>query len=94
MRRKQDDTVRITSAARPKSEDIRSREVRYVISMGVRTLCFLLAVASIGHWFMWAFLAAGVFLPVFAVVFANAAAPPEPEPDPYDANRSFRALEQ
>jgi len=45
MRRKHDDdSVRITSAQRPRSEDINGRQRRYLISMGIRTACFILAV--------------------------------------------------
>ncbi len=86
--------MRITSASRPRSEDIGGRQRRYVLSMMVRTVCFLLAVVSMGHWWMWLFLAAGVFLPIFAVVIANAGAPtdPDPVPEAYDPNRSFKAL--
>jgi hypothetical protein len=74
MRRKSsdDDPLRITSASAPRSEDIHGREKRYLISMGIRTACFLLAVVFMGHWVMWLFLAASVFLPYFAVVIANA----------------------
>ena len=71
-RKKSDDSLRITSASGPRSEDIRGREKRYLISMGIRTACFLLAVLFMGHWVMWVFLAASIFLPYFAVVIANA----------------------
>ena len=72
MRRKDDGSVRITSASKPRSEDIRGRERRYLISMGLRAACFLLAVATMGHWVMWLFLVGAVFLPYVAVVLANA----------------------
>jgi hypothetical protein len=82
MRRKATgDSVRITSAARPRSEDIRGREKRYLISMGVRTLCFILAVVFMGHWVMWVFLVGAVFLPYVAVVLANTSHPDPPGPD-------------
>jgi hypothetical protein len=89
MRRDRSDSVRITTASRPHSEDIRGRERRYLISMGIRTLCFLLAVAFMGHWIMWFFLAASIFLPYVAVVLANAGAAPDPGgPDfSYEARR-------
>lgn len=86
-RRLADQPVRITSAPRSREDDIRGRERRYVISMGIRTVCFLLAVASIGHWFMWVFMAAAVFLPYVAVVMANAGATPDPGPEAYEAPR-------
>jgi hypothetical protein len=73
--------VSITSAARPHSEDLRGRERRYVISMGIRTLCFLLALVFREYWIVWVFLAAALFLPYVAVVIANAGAAPDPQTD-------------
>ena len=73
--------VSITSASRPHSEELRGRERRYVISMGIRTGCFLLALVFRTHWVVWIFLAASVFLPYIAVVIANAGAVPDPEGD-------------
>jgi hypothetical protein len=70
--------VRITTASRPRSEDIRGREKRYLISMGIRTLCFVLGVLFMGHWYMWLFLVASFFLPTIAVVIANAGVNPDP----------------
>ena len=73
-RRREDDVVRITSAAASRNEDIRARQRRYVFSMGVRTLCFVAAVI-VGHGVaMWILIAAAIFLPYVAVVMANAAA--------------------
>ena len=43
---------------------------RYAIQMGVRTVCFIAAVA-IDHWTRWVLLAAAVVLPYFAVLLAN-----------------------
>jgi hypothetical protein len=74
-RRNADDSIRITTASRPRSEDIRGRERRYLASMGLRVVCFLLAVVFMGHWVMWLFLVGAVFLPYVAVVAANAANP-------------------
>ncbi len=79
----------ITSASRPHSEEIRGREFRYVISMGIRTLCFLLALVFREHWVVWFFLAGAVFLPYVAVVIANAgpAVDPVRETNAYDPDR-------
>ena len=94
MRRKRtDDSLRITSASGPRSEDIRGREKRYLISMGIRTLCFLLAVFFMGHWVMWVFLAASVFLPYFAVVIANAGNNMDPGASAFEYRPDLRALE-
>ena len=69
--------VRITTATRSRREDIAMRQRRYLISMGIRTACFVLAVLSIGHWFLWLFLGASFFLPTIAVVVANAHSAPD-----------------
>ena len=60
------------SAAQPGlSADISGRTRRYVISMGIRTVCFPLAVVTEG-WLRWMFVAAALVVPYFAVVIANA----------------------
>ncbi len=79
MARKAPRPVRITSAPRSHRDDIAARQRRYVISMAIRTACFLLAVVSIGHWFMWVFVAASFVLPYVAVVMANAGSAADPE---------------
>ncbi len=84
--------VRITSAPRPHSEDLRGRERRYIISMGIRTLCFLLALVFREHWVVWFFLAAAIFLPYVAVVIANAGAAPEPVIDDHAFDPDLKAL--
>ncbi|MFD8701767.1 DUF3099 domain-containing protein [Kitasatospora sp. NPDC059648] len=65
---------RITGARSSLTEDVRGRQRRYVISMLVRTLCVLLAVAlwDVQRWLAFAALAGGVLLPYFAVLVANA----------------------
>ncbi len=86
--------VSITSASRPHSEDLRGRERRYVISMGVRTLCFVLALVFRTHWVVWLFLAAAIFLPYVAVVIANSGAAPDPAADNHAFDPDRRALER
>jgi hypothetical protein len=61
----------ITSAAVPHSEELGSREKRYAISMGIRTVCFLGAVVADGP-LRWVLVAGAVFLPYTSVVLANA----------------------
>jgi hypothetical protein len=84
--------VSITSAARPHSEELRGREVRYVISMGIRTLCFLMALVFMKTWVTWFFLAGAVFLPYVAVVIANAGASPDPVRDNHTYDPDRKAL--
>jgi hypothetical protein len=52
---------------------------RYLLSMGIRTACFVLAVVALGmlHWTVigWGLVIAAVILPYIAVVVANATRP-------------------
>ena len=66
----------VTSAPSSLRDDQQERMRRYLVSMGIRTVCFLLAV-----WFLvglrwtvagWAMVAGAVVLPYIAVVMANA----------------------
>jgi Flp pilus assembly protein TadB len=66
------DAVRITTARTSAAEDMRSRQRRYAVSMGIRTVCFVAAVAVGPGVLRWVLVAAAVFLPLFAVVMANA----------------------
>ena len=94
MARKEPEPIRITTATRSHSDDIAGRQRRYVISMTIRTICFLLAVVSMGHWFMWVFLVASFVLPYVAVVIANGGAAPDPGgPDPFLADPEVPRLE-
>jgi hypothetical protein len=72
-----DDVVRITTAAANRADDIRARQRRYLLSMSLRTLCFVGAIIAFltGVNWLWPILIAGaVVLPYIAVVMANAAA--------------------
>jgi hypothetical protein len=60
----------ITTARRGLSDDVDYRQRRYVISMSVRTVCFLLAVVVHGP-LRFIMLVAAIALPYIAVVFAN-----------------------
>jgi hypothetical protein len=68
--------VEITSAPTPPGEEIAGRERRYLISMGIRTACFIAAVLSMHIlWLAAVFLFASFILPAIAVVVANSASP-------------------
>lgn len=70
------DVVRITAAPENRADDIARRQRRYLISMTIRTLCFVGAVVFYKiPWLCGALIAASFFLPFIAVVIANAAAP-------------------
>ncbi len=61
----------ITGAATGITEDQKGRQRRYLFSMSLRTICFVLAVISHGT-LRWILIAGAVFLPYFSVVIANA----------------------
>jgi hypothetical protein len=51
----------------------------YAITMGIRTVCFILmAVVDPIHWWTFVFAAGAIFLPYIAVVYANAGADSTP----------------
>ncbi|HEY0473935.1 MAG TPA: DUF3099 domain-containing protein [Kribbella sp.] len=90
-RERADETViSVTSALPGRSEDLDRRIVRYAWMMSLRVVCFVLAFLTPSPW-RWLFVAGAVFLPLVAVVLANALrtakvsgpeafiAPPRPE---------------
>ena len=62
----------MTSVPESLRDDQSERMRRYLVSMSIRTVCFLLAVFT-GGVLRWTFVAAAVVLPYIAVVMANAA---------------------
>ena len=72
--RREQQVFSITSASTSQSEEIGKRQKRYAISMGVRTLCFVLAVAFWSHvlWLAVVFIAGALLLPYTSVILANA----------------------
>jgi len=80
MPRKDPEPIRITSATYGRSADVAGRQRRYLISMAIRTVCFLLAVVFAGGFWMWVFIGASFLLPYVAVVMANAQAKTDPDP--------------
>jgi len=98
MARRDLGAVRITSATRSHSVDVRRRQRRYLVSMGIRSLCFLAAVLvwlALGQgWLVWSLIGASLFLPYVAVVMANVGFSPDTDgPAPYDAGEPRPALE-
>ncbi len=72
--RREQQVFSITSAATSQSEEIGGRQKRYAISMGIRTLCFVLGVAFWSHitWLAVVFLGGSLLLPYTSVILANA----------------------
>ena len=76
-RRQRDEPVRITTASTSPQADIAARQRRYLLSMGIRSLCFVGAIvaALTGVGWLWPILiGAALVLPYIAVVMANNAA--------------------
>lgn len=70
--RHDDEAVRITTAAPSRDVDIAARQRRYVVSMAIRTVCFVAAIAVGPGVLRWVLVAAALLLPYVAVVMANA----------------------
>jgi Protein of unknown function (DUF3099) len=71
---RQRDVALVTDAQRPMSEDIAFRERRYLLMMGIRVACFIVAVllfVAHEHWFAAIPAIGAIVIPYFAVVFAN-----------------------
>jgi len=79
--RHDEDAVRITTAPRSASDEIASRQRRYLFSMAIRTACVIGAVAVGPGVLRWFLIAGAVFLPYVAVVMANVAIRPERDAD-------------
>lgn len=65
----------VTEARQSRSEEISQRERRYLLMMGIRVICFVLAVVLfVNHagWFTFIPAAGAIALPYFAVVVGNA----------------------
>lgn len=70
-----DAAIRITTAGNSPQADLARRQRRYVISMAIRSICFVGAVIAglAGIDWLWPILiAAAIVLPYIAVVMANA----------------------
>lgn len=60
----------ITGARPSASEDLETRQRRYLISMAIRTACFIGLVITPSPW-RWLFVPGAAFLPAIAVVLGN-----------------------
>jgi hypothetical protein len=79
----------VTEARRSLSEDIAFRQRRYLIMMGIRVGCFVLAfVLFVNHagWLTAIPAVGAIIIPYFAVIFANGGREP-------NGGRGFRAYE-
>lgn len=69
--RRVSEPIRITTAPMTRAVEQAGRQRRYLISMAVRTSCFIGAVAVGPGWLRWVLVAGACLLPYVAVVFAN-----------------------
>jgi Flp pilus assembly protein TadB len=67
----QDQPVLVTTAGRSLQQERRDRERRYLITMGVRVVAFVVAVFVAHGWIRVVAIILAVVLPWVAVVFAN-----------------------
>jgi hypothetical protein len=90
VQRSRREQAHLVTEARPGlSEDISFRERRYLIMMGIRTVCFIAALLMFVNHLGWltAIPAVGALvIPYFAVIFANGGREPT-------SNRRFRQYE-
>jgi hypothetical protein len=81
--RRHTEVYTVTNAPKPMSEDIGYRQRRYLISMGVRTGCFVAAVVSamLGAplWVVGLLVVGALFLPYISVIYANGGREPQAE---------------
>lgn len=61
----------VTALAQSPEAERKTRMIKYLLAMGIRVVCIILAVSAQG-WFMWVCFAGAIFLPYFAVIIANA----------------------
>ncbi|GIL34504.1 DUF3099 domain-containing protein [Phycicoccus sp. DTK01] len=73
-RHRHPDAQSVTTAADSREADQRHRMKQYLVTMTIRTICFVLTIV-IDDWYRWIFAAAAVFLPFIAVVAVNSVAP-------------------
>lgn len=74
---RRDEVFRITDASTSAAEERKARTRRYLISMTIRTVCFISAILVSG-WLTWVLFAAAIILPYIAVVVANSVVRPAP----------------
>lgn len=70
----------VTSLPQSPQDEARSRVRHYAITMGIRTVCFILmAVVYPVGWWTFVFAAGAIFLPYIAVISANAGSDSVPQ---------------
>jgi hypothetical protein len=90
--RRKVEPIRITTAPANHGDDIDRRRKRYLISMSIRTLCFVGAVVVGNNWVRWVLVAGAFILPYIAVVMANTANPRIPGTDLVQPTSGYKEL--
>ncbi len=92
MPRRRDRAILVTSAATSRTDQINTRQRRYLITMAARTLLFVGAIVLFRG--VWRYLAIGgsLVLPWLAVVVANAGLPPNSQAPDYVAPAELPAI--
>jgi hypothetical protein len=90
-RTRRQDVALVTDAQRPMSEDIAYRERRYLVMMGIRLVCFVVAILLfVAHagWLAAIPVVGAIVIPYIAVVFANGGREPDTSRGllPYEPN--------
>lgn len=85
------ETTLITSARPGRTLDVETRTRRYLVTMGIRTVCFLAFLVAPGWWKIAALIGALV-LPLIAVLFANNSDHRPPPTEPAAEAGTHRAL--
>jgi len=94
MSGKESGPIRITTATRGRKAEVDARQRRYLVSMGIRTLCFVGAIAVGDGWLRWVLVAGALLLPYVAVVMANAGSSIDSGgPEPFDHDQSHKSIE-
>jgi Protein of unknown function (DUF3099) len=80
MRQRQEQVHVVTQARRGLSEDISNRQRKYLLMMGIRAVCFVLAIVMFVNHLGWLTIIpviGAVFIPYIAVVYANGGREPQ-----------------
>jgi Flp pilus assembly protein TadB len=90
---RQEEPVLVTTAARSPRQERRDRERRYLITMGIRVVAFVVAIVVTHGWIRVVAIVLALVLPWVAVVFANSPGRRSTERPSLYSERAQRELE-
>lgn len=91
-RKEDQDVVQITGVPMSRAEEQAGRQRRYLLSMSLRTICFIGAIVVGNNWLRYVLLAGALLLPYVAVVMANAVVTQLPGSGPESPNLDRKQL--